>query len=253
MEGLVSWKKLCFQFVVSSLWKYNSNWARWSRRNSINHFLIWCWWALHILVFLPSKVHKANTAAGTCWQTFKINIFLNMTQAFQCAWTNAVFISVIKNGISTFILKCHKFKHIKNIWSEFYVKGLEHEKCAFWFIELCNKSKEEGMILHAILILQARIHRPSLFVEMNAVPQCLDTQICGYQPVHYGNPLLCNGTDQGCTRLCQMLERLQILWESLQLQPSSSRTSVVVDQSWSDPFGGPQRLSHTGQRYPNCS
>lgn len=80
-----------------------------------------------------------------------------------------------------------------------------------YFSELCNKSKEEGVILHAILILQAQIHGPSLFVEMNAVPQCLDTQICGYQPVHYGNPLLCNGTDQGCTQhLCQMLEGLEI-------------------------------------------
>lgn len=59
-----------------------------------------------------------------------------------------------------------------------------------YFSELCNKSKEESVILHAILILQAQIHWPSLFVEINAIPRCLDTQIRGYQPVHYGNPLL---------------------------------------------------------------
>lgn len=35
-----------------------------------------------------------------------------MTQAFQCAWTNAVFIYVIKTETwQLFILKCHKSKH----------------------------------------------------------------------------------------------------------------------------------------------
>lgn len=74
LDGMSSFiKKQCFQLIVSSLWKYNSNWARWSRRNSINHFLIWCWWALHIPVFLPST--KLIQLQETYWQTFKMNIF----------------------------------------------------------------------------------------------------------------------------------------------------------------------------------